>query len=441
MKKDLVKQDLNFMEVPMWFQDERLAESRTEGFVWKDNDGFTYRAGYKPPVKTDIIFLVYLLSQSQKQDWSTDLTLSRYQIIKDCNLMKSKFWYDRLEESLKRWKMIGLEFEGCFYDGKDYLSMNFGIIDSWILDKESSMLHIRLAPLYLTKIRESKFFRYLNFDEIKALHSPLATRVYELVVKMFQGRSFWETDCVKFAEKIPLNRKYPADIIPKIKTAVNRINEKTSLKLKLHIRPDGRGKAFIGFEKLPANAPIEIQPPVTAGLPENDEFKRLVLLIPPPENTKKTLLEAVARAFKKQGFQYAARNIRYTTQQAKKNYRAYLDRALKEDLGRGWAEDQEAKEKMEEIRAAERKAADLKRQQEIETLHRESEIIQAVLTKFGTLSPEEQDRIRNAALEALKEPLKTHVRERKIGWERTLNYAIKEIMTAKMEMVQEAGKH
>jgi len=437
MKKDLVKQDLNFMEVPLWFQDDRLAESRTEGFVWRDNDGFTYRAGYRPPVKTDIIFLVYLLSQSQKQGWITDLSLSRYQIIKDCNLIKSKFWYDRLEESLKRWKMIGLEFEGCFYDGKEYISMNFGIIDSWVLDKASSMLHIRLAPLYLTKIKESKFFRYLNFDEIKALHSPLATRVYEIVIKMFQGRSFWEIDCVKFAEKIPLNRKYPADIIPKIKTAVNRINEKTSLRLKLRIRPEGRGKAFLGFEKLPADTSVEVQPPVAAGLPEDDGFKRLVLLIPPPENTKKTLLEAVARAYKKHGFEYAARNIRYTTKQATRNYRAYLDRALKEDLGKGWAEDQAALEQMEAIRAAERKAAELKQQQEMEALRRDEEETQNVLSRFAALSQEEQARIRQAALEAVQEPLKTHIRERRIGWERSLNFAIKTYLMT--ERTKEAG--
>lgn len=441
MTKDLVKQDINFMENPLWFQDERLAESCLDGYVWTDEEGYNYRAGYKPPVKTDQIFLLYLLLQSQRNGWSHQIKITRYQVLIECGLNNAKYWYERLEDSLKRWKMIGLEFKGTFYDGKKYHAMNFGIIDSWLIEEETKALHINFSPLYIQKIKDSTFFRYLNFNEVKALHSPLATRVYELVVKTFQGRSFWETDAVKFARKIPMNERYPADIIPKIKTVINRINEKTSLKLKLHIRPAGRGKTFLGFEKLPANTQVEIQPPVTAGLPENDEFKQLVRLIPPPENTKKTLLEAVARAFKKHGFQYAARNIRYTTQQAKKNYRAYLDRALKEDLGRGWAEDQEAHEKMEEIRTAERKAADLKRQQEIENLHRESEITKSTLAKFEALSPEEQDRIRNAAFETLKEPIKTHVREKRIGWERTLNYAIKEIMTSKMEMVQEAGKH
>jgi hypothetical protein len=434
MNKALVKQDINFMENPLWFQDERLAMTCTDGYRWTDDDGYTYRAGYKPPVKIDQIFLLYLLLQSQRNEWTPEIKVSRYQVVKDCGLTLAKYWYERLEESLRRWKMIGVEFNGTFYDGKKYHAMNFGIIDSWLIEEETKDLHVIFSPLYIKKIKESTFFRYLNFNEVKALHSPLATRVYELVVKTFQGRSFWETDAFKFAQKIPMNEKYPADIIPKIKTAVNRINEKTSLKLKLHIRPAGRGKTFIGFEKLPADAPVEIQPPVAAGLPETDEFKRLVRMIPPPENTKKTLLEAVSRAYKKHGFEYAARNIRYTTKQATRNYRAYLDRALKEDLGKGWAEDQAALEQMATIRAAERKAAELKQQQEMEALRRDEEKARSVLSRFAALSQEEQDRIRQAALEAVKEPLKTHIREKRIGWERSLNFAIKSfLMTARAQ--------
>lgn len=437
MTKDMVKQDINFMENPLWFQDERLAESCLEGYVWTDDEGYTYRAGYKPPVKSDQIFLLYLLLQSQRGNWASEIKISRYQVLRDCGVTDAKYWYERLEDSLRRWKMIGVEFKGTFYDGKKYHAMNFGIIDSWLIEEETKDLHVIFSPLYIKKIKESTFFRYLNFNEVKALHSPLATRVYELVVKTFQGRSFWETDAVKFAQKIPMNERYPADIIPKIKTAVNRINEKTSLKLKLRIRPAGRGKTFIGFEKLPANTPVEIQPPVTAGLPETDEFKRLVRMIPPPENTKKTLLEAVSRAYKKHGFEYAARNIRYTTKQATRNYRAYLDRALKEDLGKGWAEDQAALEQMEAIRAAERKAAELKQQQEMEALRRDEEETRNVLSRFAALSQEEQARIRQAALEAVQEPLKTHIRERRIGWERSLNFAIKTYLMT--ERAQEAG--
>jgi hypothetical protein len=438
MAKELIKQDLNFMENPMWFQDERLAESHPNGFVWEDSKGYLYRAGYKPPVKTDLIFLLYFLLQSQKNKWSSDIALTRYQILTDCGLNDSKYWYERLEDSLRRWKMIGVEFKGSFFDGKKYLAMNFGIIDSWVLEEETKELRIVFSPLYLQKIKETTFFRYLNFDEIKALHSPLATRVYELVIKMFQARSFWETDCVKFAQKIPMNEKYPADIIPKIKAAVNRINEKTSLKLKLHIRPDGRGKSFIGFEKLPANTPVEIQTPVTAGLPETEDFKQLVFMIPPQENTKKTILEAVARAFRKHGFQYAARNISYTTQQAISNYRAYLDKALKGDLGKGWAEDQEVIGKKDEIRAAEQKLADIKNQQEADTIRREEEKTREASERFAHLAQEDQDRIQNAAIELLKEPMKTLVQQKQLGWERTLKIAIKKVMLA--EMGQESAK-
>ena len=63
MEKTIIKQDINFLDKPLWFQDMRRDGL---GFVWTDIEGYEYRTGHKPPDKVDIIILLYLLMKAQK---------------------------------------------------------------------------------------------------------------------------------------------------------------------------------------------------------------------------------------------------------------------------------------------------------------------------------------------------------------------------------------
>ena len=89
MDKNLIKQSVNLLEYPLWFQDECLAEN-SRGVTWSDREGYVFQAGYKVPVKTDGIFLLYLLLQSQRNNYASEITLTRYQILKDCGLVLSQ---------------------------------------------------------------------------------------------------------------------------------------------------------------------------------------------------------------------------------------------------------------------------------------------------------------------------------------------------------------
>lgn len=183
MGKELVKQDMNFLEYPLWFQDCRLAEQE-EGSVWEHQNQrglYVYRAGYKMPAKIDYIFLLYLLMQSQKEGWKKDLELTRYQVLRGCGMQPNKKFYERLEDSLKRWKMAGVEFRGTFYDGKSYEILNFGIINDWGLDRHTKKLKIGFNEKWLLKIRNSGFYKMINFEVIKKLRSPLVARLYEII--------------------------------------------------------------------------------------------------------------------------------------------------------------------------------------------------------------------------------------------------------------------
>ena len=89
----------------------------------------------------------------------------------------------------------------------------------------------------------------------------------------------WEIDAMKLAQKIPMNEKYPADVIPKIKAAVNRINENSDLKVKLIIKRPERGKVIFVFEKVSEAELKKLMP--AAGLPDDETFKTLSDIIPP----------------------------------------------------------------------------------------------------------------------------------------------------------------
>ena len=391
----LVKQDINFLEYPLWIQDEELANKAEYGYVWKDREGYVYRAGYKPPVKIDFVFLLYLLLQSQQEGWKDEIVSTKYRIIKSCGIVPSKPKYDRLEDSLKRWTMVGIEFKGTFYDGKEYQIMNFGIIDEWKIERKTRLLKIRFSPSWLLKIRESNYFKYINFEQVKSLRSPLVIRLYEILVKSFQGRNIWEINVMKLAQKIPMNEKYPADVIPKIKAAINRINEYSSLKIKLTIKRPKRGKAVFTFRKVQEDIVKNLAP--TAGLPENDSFKELITLLPQRHQGKKTILDAIASAYHKHGFEYVARNIRYSNQCCNGNYRAYLAMALKEDWGIAIQEDEEAEKRA--MKERECKAIEKANYQQ-----EERELTKRVKEYIEKLPPDELEILKEQALERL-EPL------------------------------------
>ena len=319
--KEMVRQSINLLEYPLWFQDERMAEANEETFVWQDREGYIYRCGYKIPVKTDVIFLLYLLLQSQNADYAPVISVSRYQILNNCGLKMNSKSYDRLIDSLERWKMVGIKFSGSFYDGKAYQTINFGVIDSWEIDKKSKLLKVYFSNRFIEMMLGKGFFKFINFTEFKQLHSPLATRLYEILSKSFHGRSFWEIDASKLAEKIPMKERYAAHIVPKIKTAVTRINECTNANFGLTIRNVKRGQTILSFtlvtetNKKPV-ASSKKSVPQPEAIQETPELKVILDLLPPERRHQKTVLEMILGYYGVRGAEYVTRNIRYANKYA-----------------------------------------------------------------------------------------------------------------------------
>jgi len=429
-KKEMIKHNINFLEYPLWFQDKYLAETSLNGFTWEDREGYIYRSGYKIPTKTDAIFLLYFLLQSQENNYQPEISVSRYQVLKDCELSIDSKWYDRLQESLDRWLRVDIAFKGKFYDGEEYQHIAFHIIDSWSIDKSSKLLKITFSPNFLKMMMGKGFFKYINFNEFKALHSPLATRLYEILCKNFQGRSCWEIDALKMAQKIPMKERFPAHIVPKIHTAVNQINKSTISNFQLDVRHLERGVVILSFQKLSDNLKPVVRQKLNKSfvMPENDEFKALITLLPPARQSQKTILEMVQKAFKDFGCNYVARNIRYVNKFAKTSYRHYLKKALELDYGLAYVEDQQAKQQESMVITEQAHKEKLVRQAE-DTIIKQNEVDRAYCREYlNKLSSEERSAIERKAISTLEESLQSSIINKGLGWKINLEIAITKLL-------------
>ena len=228
-----LKIDINFLDKPLYFQNQRF---KGDIFIWEDVDGYTYQS-INPPDHVDMLILLYTMLRSQSEGYKTEIYLSRYEILKGCGL--DTRWtgnYARLEESLERWKGVSIKFKGTFYDGKDYISIGFGIIDTYKIDRENKRVFVRLNKEWLFKIKQSQFFKYINFELYKALKRPVSRRLYEILCKTFYGGNEWRIKATKLGAKLGLSKRkvstkqgerevlYASDVIVAIKPAVCEIN-------------------------------------------------------------------------------------------------------------------------------------------------------------------------------------------------------------------------
>ncbi len=250
-----IKQDINFLENPLWMQTAK--KPNRELVIWEDNDGYVFEAARGVPGKVDVLILYSLLLECQNNNWSDTLYMSRYQILKGCDMNVGKPEQERLKQALEAWKRVTISFSGTFYSGKAYHYMEFGIIDDWGIRKEDHKIEIRLNRKWIEKIRKSEFFKYVSFVQMRSLRSPLALRLYEILIKVFYKRTTWEIDALKLAEKIPMAEKYFSDIAPKIEAATKRISDKTDLNIVVEVIREGRGKGKFYFKKIDKQKPYQ----------------------------------------------------------------------------------------------------------------------------------------------------------------------------------------
>ena len=298
-------------------------------------------------------------------------------------------YYQRVEESLKRWKNVAIEFKGTFYDGKTYLAIGFGIIDDYEINKETKKVTVNFNEKWLLKIRESTFFKYLNFEYYKALKRPLSRRLYELLCKTFKGRDEWSVGLAKLGTKLTLSGRevsyregkeiktrkvvFASDVLVALKPAVNEINrlaETAGIGEKTGIPPEDifgieyeitgkKQERIITFRKIRAGKQPELTevkeetPPAMIDEPPDPRYDELAGMIPENQRERESVTELVLQYLKDCGSEYVKWNILYANNNAKDNYLSYLSLSLKHNWGLRFREETELLEQAEQERLRE----------------------------------------------------------------------------------------
>lgn len=361
-----IKQDINFLEYPLWFQNLR---HDGKGFIWRDVEGYEYCSGYMPPDKVDMLFLLYLLRKAQQDGYNHNIVCSRYEILKGCNFPINAQYYERLKESLRRWSSVAIHFEGTFYDGGTYYTKEFHIMKGSI-NQNTKLLDVMIDLDWLLKIKESKYFRYINFELYKSLKRPLSRRLFELLDKSFLGRNSFFIHLTKLGVKLTITGEevrtkhetkrviYASAILKKIIPAINEINrlsQNIEICKKLGLKPEEiftityeitgvEQDRIIHFHKhfliVPEEKKKDENHEKNGDEPVKNELKILLSML--KLSTKK--LENIIKLYlKKNGFEYVKWNILYTNKNGTKNYSVYLQKALQENWGEEWAEEEKKK--------------------------------------------------------------------------------------------------
>ncbi|PIQ23908.1 hypothetical protein COW36_11560 [bacterium (Candidatus Blackallbacteria) CG17_big_fil_post_rev_8_21_14_2_50_48_46] len=373
--KNVLKQDLNFLQYPLWFQ----VSHGHAPLVWNHPEGYTYRAAYRAPDQLDMLFLMYLLMRAQQENYKPRLEFSRYEILKGCGCPINPQYLKRLEDSLKRWLNVSLEYENCFFDGVRFLSAGFRLIENYRLREKDKRIEIRLSEPWLQQIQQSLYFKYLDFSYYKALRRPVSRRLFELLTTQFKSQSQWRLPLVELGHHLTLysRRKinaegleerviFPSDVLTALKSALQELNQLSSnAELLREMGMDPREIYGVTFEVQSHRKMIELNRVSLTHLfdaltyspePEKPEhaFAEPLLqeLLSYLKRSSRPLQELVTQSYQSYGFEYVKWNIFYANRNGAKNYANYLKLCLQHN----WA--QEFREEYERMFASNEESLD-----------------------------------------------------------------------------------
>ncbi|MBT3407237.1 hypothetical protein HN415_00995 [Candidatus Woesearchaeota archaeon] len=248
-EKAIVRQDVNFLEYPIWSVDR---QSRQSVYKIKNDQGeYIFEAlPNKIPNDTDMLILYYLLYTLQEKGQDSLNELIIYRVLKDLNISPSKRNYERFDQALKKWHKASVEFIGNFYfkrtekdeDGQEHTIkgrtkkyfhfLKIKIDEEYKNNKLSkSKYTIKIDEDFLSAIEHSGFIKYVDLKRLVSLKTPVARRLDEWLPKQFikQDRRVYKINHVNLFLKLRITiPKYISDVKRKLKTiqtGLDKINE------------------------------------------------------------------------------------------------------------------------------------------------------------------------------------------------------------------------
>ncbi len=154
---------------------------------------------------------------------------------------------------------------------------------------------------------------------------------------------------------------------------------------------------------------------------------QLFELLPPVFHTKQSIRKVVEKAYQKHGFDYVMRNIVYSNDRSNavkpgwgsdkgSNYRAYLGKALNDDYGLAYMEDQQVKKEAEQLRQKTFAEAEQEKQREMNQIDQERENREKARVFLSSYTPETVQQFEEEAKKRMsQESLERYLRKDVIG--------------------------
>lgn len=212
----------------------------------------------------------------------------------------------------------------------------------------TGMVKLTFDPLlkpYLLQLKGN--FTSCKLEMLLSFKSQYTMRMYTFL-KQYERLKEREIELEQLREILGLRkdihaayRNFKANVLKPIQ---KELAEKSDLYFEFEEIKYGRGvgalliQIFTRNLSLPAEVTLApapekiIQPDVI----ETSLLEKLLLLVPEPHRSKKTVYTVLTIFEKQKGFEYVKRNIAYSNEKAAKSYAGFLSNALKEDWGHDW---------------------------------------------------------------------------------------------------------
>jgi len=299
------------------------------------------------------------LKKNPDEDWFSVPFEELKQVL---SLKESDKNHNYLKSIMKKMNTIQVEYNLLQKDGRVWgvASLLDNIQIKKAKDGHQIMIRFTIPKIVTeTMVQQNNngFFAKIDLIVIKGLHSRYSVLIYEIITD-YSNVEIPEMTINKFRKIFGIEKKYPKirDVKRRVlNPACQELNTNPAIPFEIfyEFKKQGNKYTHIKFQHNPKPPEvIDIQPgeplPIIESKPKMP-LDRLFAMIPEKHRNKKTIRMTLEKALKKYGEEYCHRNIQYTNKHAIRNYRTFLDNALKNDWALGWWEDEQEKRKQKVI--------------------------------------------------------------------------------------------
>ncbi len=272
--------------------------------------------------------------------------------------------------------------------------------------EKTGMVAMRFSPdlqPFMLQLKEN--FTKFQLKYAIQLKSRFSIRTYELL-KQYEKigtREFVLTDLKEMLgvspDDYPLYGNFKAKVLL---VAQKELQAKTDISFDFEEIKVGRGVGRIRFTIRCQEVPLDQDQPETfIGKQDfmDEKLNQLVALLPQQYQDKQSIRKLLLETIKKNDFDYVMRNIIYSNDRSNAlkpdaanekggNYRVYLSKALRDDYGLAYMEDQQVKKEAEQLKQKTFAEAEQQKQREKNQIDQERENREKARVFIASYAPE-----------------------------------------------------